>query len=193
MWFREDLRDPPWHPRLQPRAQFLCPPVVNPDTFFFPLSLPPQDDPVTNLNNAFEVAEKYLDIPKMLDAEGECVRLLCHFSQGSLGEPEGLSKSQGSPGQLCRLGASAGQPRLATCFQEWGRMEGGGSGEIGPLGATCQAPAQGGPSWPPRAAGSRLPAHHVGVPSLPAARQSGIFCFFLFRLCSISQLHTRPG
>lgn len=29
-----------------------------------------QDDPVTNLNNAFEVAEKYLDIPKMLDAEG---------------------------------------------------------------------------------------------------------------------------
>ncbi|KQK82690.1 alpha-actinin-4-like protein [Amazona aestiva] len=29
-----------------------------------------KDDPVTNLNNAFEVAEKYLDIPKMLDAEG---------------------------------------------------------------------------------------------------------------------------
>lgn len=26
---------------------------------------------MTNLNNAFEVAEKYLDIPKMLDAEGE--------------------------------------------------------------------------------------------------------------------------
>uniref|UniRef100_UPI00358E390F alpha-actinin A-like n=1 Tax=Myxine glutinosa TaxID=7769 RepID=UPI00358E390F len=29
-----------------------------------------KDDPITNLNNAFEVAEKYLDIPKMLDAEG---------------------------------------------------------------------------------------------------------------------------
>ncbi|XP_029373921.1 alpha-actinin-4-like isoform X3 [Echeneis naucrates] len=28
-----------------------------------------KDDPVTNLNNAFEVAEKHLDIPKMLDAE----------------------------------------------------------------------------------------------------------------------------
>ncbi|XP_072346052.1 alpha-actinin-1-like isoform X2 [Scyliorhinus torazame] len=28
-----------------------------------------KDDPLTNLNNAFEVAEKYLDIPKMLDAE----------------------------------------------------------------------------------------------------------------------------
>uniref|UniRef100_A0A673BNT4 Actinin alpha 4 n=1 Tax=Sphaeramia orbicularis TaxID=375764 RepID=A0A673BNT4_9TELE len=28
-----------------------------------------KDDAVTNLNNAFEVAEKYLDIPKMLDAE----------------------------------------------------------------------------------------------------------------------------
>lgn len=33
----------------------------------------PQDDPVTNLNNAFEVAEKYLDIPKMLDAEGKYI------------------------------------------------------------------------------------------------------------------------
>lgn len=39
--------------------------------FFLFSSFPsPQDDPVTNLNNAFEVAEKYLDIPKMLDAEG---------------------------------------------------------------------------------------------------------------------------
>uniref|UniRef100_UPI00398EBB57 alpha-actinin-1-like isoform X4 n=1 Tax=Pristiophorus japonicus TaxID=55135 RepID=UPI00398EBB57 len=28
-----------------------------------------KDDPLTNLNNAFEVAEKHLDIPKMLDAE----------------------------------------------------------------------------------------------------------------------------
>ncbi|XP_032812044.1 alpha-actinin-1-like isoform X1 [Petromyzon marinus] len=28
-----------------------------------------KDDPIGNLNNAFEVAEKYLDIPKMLDAE----------------------------------------------------------------------------------------------------------------------------
>uniref|UniRef100_A0A8C5H4M6 Alpha-actinin-4-like n=1 Tax=Gouania willdenowi TaxID=441366 RepID=A0A8C5H4M6_GOUWI len=28
-----------------------------------------KEDPVTNLNNAFEVAEKHLDIPKMLDAE----------------------------------------------------------------------------------------------------------------------------
>lgn len=30
-----------------------------------------QDDPMTNLNTAFDVAEKYLDIPKMLDAEGK--------------------------------------------------------------------------------------------------------------------------
>lgn len=36
-------------------------------SFFFVLS---QDDPIGNLNTAFEVAEKYLDIPKMLDAEG---------------------------------------------------------------------------------------------------------------------------
>lgn len=33
-----------------------------------------QDDPIGNLNTAFEVAEKYLDIPKMLDAEGEAMR-----------------------------------------------------------------------------------------------------------------------
>lgn len=33
-----------------------------------------QDDPIGNLNTAFEVAEKYLDIPKMLDAEGEATR-----------------------------------------------------------------------------------------------------------------------
>lgn len=29
---------------------------------------------MTNLNTAFDVAEKYLDIPKMLDAEGERIR-----------------------------------------------------------------------------------------------------------------------
>ena len=41
---------------------------------FLPPSPPSsQDDPVTNLNNAFEVAEKYLDIPKMLDAEGKYI------------------------------------------------------------------------------------------------------------------------
>lgn len=34
------------------------------------LCLPLQDDPIGNLNTAFEVAEKYLDIPKMLDADG---------------------------------------------------------------------------------------------------------------------------
>lgn len=30
-----------------------------------------KDDPIGNLNTAFEVAEKFLDIPKMLDAEGK--------------------------------------------------------------------------------------------------------------------------
>ncbi len=29
-----------------------------------------QDDPLTNLNLAFDIAEKHLDIPKMIDAEG---------------------------------------------------------------------------------------------------------------------------
>ena len=31
----------------------------------------PQDDPLGNLNLAFDIAEKHLDIPKMLDAEGQ--------------------------------------------------------------------------------------------------------------------------
>lgn len=30
-----------------------------------------QDNPLENLNLAFDIAEKYLDIPKMLDADGE--------------------------------------------------------------------------------------------------------------------------
>lgn len=29
-----------------------------------------QETPLENLNKAFEAADKYLDIPKMLDAEG---------------------------------------------------------------------------------------------------------------------------
>lgn len=30
-----------------------------------------KDDPMTNLNMAFDIAEQHLDIPKMLDAEGK--------------------------------------------------------------------------------------------------------------------------
>lgn len=30
-----------------------------------------QDNPLENLNIAFDIAERYLDIPKMLDAEGD--------------------------------------------------------------------------------------------------------------------------
>lgn len=35
-----------------------------------------QDDPIGNINLAMEIAEKHLDIPKMLDAEGEIYTLL---------------------------------------------------------------------------------------------------------------------
>lgn len=34
-------------------------------------SLLKQDNPIHNLNLAFDVAEKYLNIPRMLDAEGK--------------------------------------------------------------------------------------------------------------------------
>ncbi len=40
-----------------------------------------QDDPMHNLNLAFDVAEKHLDIPKMLDAEGECTSSQFYLSQ----------------------------------------------------------------------------------------------------------------
>jgi actinin alpha len=35
-----------------------------------------KDDPIKNLNLAFDIAEKYLDIPRMLDAEGKLNVLL---------------------------------------------------------------------------------------------------------------------
>lgn len=34
---------------------------------------------MTNLNLAFDVAEKHLDIPKMLDAEGKCLHVCTYI------------------------------------------------------------------------------------------------------------------
>ena len=34
-----------------------------------------QDNPLENLNLAFDIAERYLDIPRMLDAEGETFKI----------------------------------------------------------------------------------------------------------------------
>jgi hypothetical protein len=42
-----------------------------------------QDNPMENLNTAFDVAEKHLDIPRMLDPEGEWSNYkLCSVSCG---------------------------------------------------------------------------------------------------------------
>ena len=42
---------------------------------FSKINISKKDDPMTNLNLAFEIAEQHLDIPKMLDAEGKfCVK-----------------------------------------------------------------------------------------------------------------------
>ena len=42
-----------------------------------------QDNPLENLNLAFDIAEKYLDIPRMLDPEGEddqvCIAMRIFF------------------------------------------------------------------------------------------------------------------
>ena len=35
-----------------------------------------QDNPLENLNLAFDIAERYLDIPRMLDAEGETLKTI---------------------------------------------------------------------------------------------------------------------
>ena len=35
-----------------------------------------QDNPLENLNLAFDIAEKYLDIPRMLDPEGKSFQVL---------------------------------------------------------------------------------------------------------------------
>lgn len=35
-----------------------------------------KDNPLENLNTAFDVAEKYLDIPRMLDPDGRLIKLL---------------------------------------------------------------------------------------------------------------------
>uniref|UniRef100_A0A2I3RL47 Actinin alpha 1 n=1 Tax=Pan troglodytes TaxID=9598 RepID=A0A2I3RL47_PANTR len=43
--------------------------IIDINKLHFTFKSPQHDDPLTNLNTAFDVAEKYLDIPKMLDAE----------------------------------------------------------------------------------------------------------------------------
>ena len=42
-----------------------------------------QDNPLENLNTAFQVAEKYLNIPRMLDPDGEIFPPLLHFCETS--------------------------------------------------------------------------------------------------------------
>ena len=49
-----------------------------------------KDNPLENLNLAFDIAEKYLDIPKMLDAEGK------HFDEIS-NAPMGDHQCFGKP------------------------------------------------------------------------------------------------
>lgn len=44
-----------------------------------------KDNPLQNLNTAFDVAEKYLDIPRMLDPEGEFVSLQYSLSRCNVG------------------------------------------------------------------------------------------------------------
>lgn len=40
-----------------------------------------KDNPLENLNTAFDVAEKYLDIPRMLDPDGRLIKLLSMLNE----------------------------------------------------------------------------------------------------------------
>lgn len=46
-----------------------------------------QDDPIGNINLAMEIAEKHLDIPKMLDAEGETKRVPTELQKTKQNKP----------------------------------------------------------------------------------------------------------
>lgn len=76
----------------------------------------PQDDPVTNLNNAFEVAEKYLDIPKMLDAEGEHLPMFLgpHLSGPSFGWALQLTKPRETSGISLSQRERSCEPKVVT-------------------------------------------------------------------------------
>ncbi|KAJ6654199.1 hypothetical protein lerEdw1_007296 [Lerista edwardsae] len=63
---RKVLLSPPCVPHAASPARV---PVYPPSGFGVFFARRVLDDPIGNLNTAFEVAEKYLDIPKMLDAE----------------------------------------------------------------------------------------------------------------------------
>uniref|UniRef100_A0A3Q3QIV5 Calponin-homology (CH) domain-containing protein n=1 Tax=Monopterus albus TaxID=43700 RepID=A0A3Q3QIV5_MONAL len=88
-----------------------------------------KDDPLTNLNNAFEVAEKHLDIPKMLDAEDivgtlkpdeTCVSCFCHAFSGA-------QKAETAANRICKVLAvnqenekmEEDYARLASDLLEW--------------------------------------------------------------------------
>lgn len=60
-----------------------------------------QDDPIGNINLAMEIAEKHLDIPKMLDAEGEMKIGLTELQGGRKAKPIDC-KSCGCGGELCK-------------------------------------------------------------------------------------------
>ncbi len=72
--FRHGDYEEVWAKYFHDEAVFYCRVWKNVSSLYLPISpwlcLPLQNDPIGNLNTAFEVAEKYLDIPKMFDADG---------------------------------------------------------------------------------------------------------------------------
>lgn len=64
-----------------------------------------QDDPIGNINLAMEIAEKHLDIPKMLDAEGEMKIGPTELQGGRKAKPRDC-KSCGCGGELRKTTAT---------------------------------------------------------------------------------------
>ncbi|OBS82507.1 hypothetical protein A6R68_23514 [Neotoma lepida] len=57
-----------------------------------------KDDPIGNLNTAFEVAEKYLDIPKMLDAEAIMTYVSCFYHAFA-----GAEQAETAANRICKV------------------------------------------------------------------------------------------
>lgn len=76
---------------------------------------------MTNLNTAFDVAEKYLDIPKMLDAEGEQAgrRILKKKKMDNGRQTCTLSQTFTAQRNLCQQGDSHARflQQLARCSE----------------------------------------------------------------------------
>uniref|UniRef100_A0A8P0NZ83 Actinin alpha 1 n=1 Tax=Canis lupus familiaris TaxID=9615 RepID=A0A8P0NZ83_CANLF len=91
-----------------------------------------KDDPLTNLNTAFDVAEKYLDIPKMLDAE-DIVGTARPDEKAIMTYVSSFYHAFSGAQKMCRHAKAGGEGHVPYCFMSLPRLLGCAEGEL-PLG-----------------------------------------------------------